>query len=202
MTDRNPLTSVPLVPHQTNSERVSAYQLHSHQIRRGLGLGLEFVGDLLVIVALFEPWLKVFGVPGLPFPTRSYSPWMALQRGHGDALGVATGIFFVLTLGLVLATLVQAFTACRARAIRSQCHRRSRGAREPVHDGLCPCWDPHGPRPGLPVLPLRDRLRRRACGRRVRDRACRRRHMRALSLIRLRAARRITQPSSARLDNV
>lgn len=116
MTDPNPLTSDPLVPHQTNSERVPPYQLHSHRLSRGLGLSLEFVGDLLVIVALFEPWLTVFGVPGLPFPTRSYSPWMVLQRGHGDALGVATGIFFLLTLGLVLATLVQAFApAARVR---------------------------------------------------------------------------------------
>jgi hypothetical protein len=41
---------------------------------------------------------------------------MVLQRGHSDTLGVATGIFLVLTLGLILATLVQAFApAVRVR---------------------------------------------------------------------------------------
>lgn len=109
MTDLNSQASNPLVPHQTNSEQAPLYQLRGHRISLGLGLGIEIVGDLLVIVALFEPWLTVFEVPGLPVPTRSYSPWMVLQRGHSDALGVATGIFFLLTLGLALATLVQAF---------------------------------------------------------------------------------------------
>lgn len=83
-----------------------------------LGLILALVGDALLIIAYFSPWLEVFKVdPSLPIPKRGYSPWIVLQRGFNDALGVAAGVFLLLILGLLITTFILASKAVlRARA--------------------------------------------------------------------------------------
>lgn len=65
------------------------------------------VGDLLVIAALFSPWLDVFKIGDPDFPgIQEYGPWIALQHGSADALGVAAWVYVVMTLAMAVSTLV------------------------------------------------------------------------------------------------
>jgi hypothetical protein len=80
----------------------------------GLNPILVLVGDLLVVVSLFLSWIDVFKLSptdAIVVPKQGYSPWMALQRGV-DALGVASGLLFLLTIAMVLSSLM----SVRARA--------------------------------------------------------------------------------------
>jgi hypothetical protein len=84
-----------------------------------LGLTLMLAGDILVIAALFTPWIEVYNnAPSLPIPRRGYSPWLALQRGSFDAFSVLVGAYFLLVLGFVVSTLVLA----RATSARFRVH--------------------------------------------------------------------------------
>jgi hypothetical protein len=81
---------------------------------------LTFAGSLLVIVAFFSPWFDVYKLndPSFIFPKQGYSPWMVLQSGRLDTLGVATWVFLLLILGMVLSSLASALTHTARR--RSQ----------------------------------------------------------------------------------
>jgi hypothetical protein len=82
---------------------------------RGLNPILLLMGNLVVVVSLFLPWIDMFKLSptgALVVPRQGYSPWMALQRGIVDALGAASGLVFLLTIALVLSSLM----AVRLRA--------------------------------------------------------------------------------------
>lgn len=75
-------------------------------------------GNLLAISSLFSPWIEVFKIAPDYSPTRhGYSPWIVLQRGRMDALGVVTVVFLLLILGLLVTTCILASRALmRTRA--------------------------------------------------------------------------------------
>lgn len=72
-------------------------------LARWVGFLLTLAGDILVVAALFAPWLEVFKIGDPSFSARqSYSPWMVLQHGGFNAAGVLTAAFFVVTGAVVL----------------------------------------------------------------------------------------------------
>ena len=101
-----------LLPQSSDQEESTSSQAPAYRPRGyPFGLILTFVGNVLVIAALFSPWIEVFKTdPSLPLAKRGYSPWMVLQRGSIDSLGMVTVVFFLLALGLVGATFVRART--------------------------------------------------------------------------------------------
>jgi vacuolar-type H+-ATPase subunit I/STV1 len=83
-----------------------------------IALMLFLAGDVAILAALYLPWVELFKPSlSLSFPTRRYSPWNVLERGQGDGLGILTGLYFFVTVGLVaLSFLYITMWAARARS--------------------------------------------------------------------------------------
>lgn len=83
----------------------------SRSLRYWIGVIFTLVGDALVIASLFSPWVEIFkNDPTYLVPRQGYSPWLVLQRGYIDALGALSGAYFLVALGLLIATVVLART--------------------------------------------------------------------------------------------
>ena len=114
MIDSNSLAPQPLTPEGPTNDQPLPYRLSTYWLGRFFAL----LGDALIILAFFSPWIEVFKIaPGFSPTKHGYSPWMILQRGRMDALGVVTVAFLLLILGLLVTTCILASRAlARIRA--------------------------------------------------------------------------------------
>ncbi len=101
-----------------NRELVSSRsRSFSHSLRYWIGLIFMIIGDALVIASLFSPWVEIYKTdPTYFIPRQGYSPLTVLQRGQVDNLGVASGMLFLVALGLLTATI----SLARARSANTR----------------------------------------------------------------------------------
>ena len=95
---------------QPNREEASSRsRAFSHSLRYWIGLIFMLIVDALVIASLFSPWVEVYKTDPTYFvPRRGYSPWEVLRQGQINALVALSGTYFLVALGLLLATIVLA----------------------------------------------------------------------------------------------
>ena len=90
-------------------------------VRHWGGRVLTLGGALLTIVAFFCPWFDVYKLndPSYVFPRRGYSPWMVIQSGQRDMLGLAAWLFALLIVTMALRSLEYALARMPRRRERA-----------------------------------------------------------------------------------
>ncbi|HEY1389690.1 MAG TPA: hypothetical protein VGF38_14200 [Ktedonobacterales bacterium] len=117
MSDRDP-SIVELLNREGDASKSNSF---SRSQRYWVGFIFTLAGDALVVASVFAPWIEIYkNDPTYLVPRQGYSPWLALLRGQIDQMGALSGAYFLVALGLLIATVVLA----RARSANTRAPAR------------------------------------------------------------------------------